>query len=108
MSKQTLGGCNTSNKAVLAWVQEMANLCRPDQIYWCNGSPAEKKELTEVAVNGGVLIKLNQKKLPGHPRIGTWLGERDEGGRLGAAGTVDGGRIGGTRSTGTPRRGPAA
>ena len=65
MTKETLGTGNTTNKAVLAWVQEMVNLCRPDQVYWCNGSVAEKKSLTEEAVAKGILIKLNQKKLPG-------------------------------------------
>jgi len=64
MIKESIGSCNTTNKAVLAWVQEMANLCRPDQIFWCNGSKAERKALTEEAVANGTLIKLNQKKLP--------------------------------------------
>jgi phosphoenolpyruvate carboxykinase (GTP) len=65
MTNESIGACNTTNKAVLAWVQEMANLCRPDQIFWCNGSKAERKALAEEAVARGVLIKLNQKKLPG-------------------------------------------
>ena len=59
------GACNTTNKALLAWVQEIANLCRPEKIFWCNGSKAEKKLLTDQAVAEGILIKLNQKKLPG-------------------------------------------
>ena len=59
------GKCNTSNKAVLAWVDEMAKLCKPDRVYWCDGSKAERKALTAEAVEQGVLIKLNQKKLPG-------------------------------------------
>lgn len=61
----SLGACNTTNKAVLAWVQEMANLCRPDQLFWCNGSKEEQKALTEQAVAQKILIRLNQKKLPG-------------------------------------------
>jgi phosphoenolpyruvate carboxykinase (GTP) len=65
MNKDSIGSCNTTNKAVLAWVQETANLCRPDQIFWCNGSKGERKALTEEAVAKGVLIKLNQKRLPG-------------------------------------------
>ena len=65
MTKVSLGTCNTTNKSVLAWVQEMTNLCRPDGIYWCNGSKEERKALTEEAVAKEVLIKLNQKKLPG-------------------------------------------
>jgi len=65
MTKECLGACNTENKTVLAWVQETANLCRPDQVFWCNGSPEEKAALTEEAVRKGVLIRLNQKKMPG-------------------------------------------
>jgi len=65
MTKQTSGKCNTSNKAVLAWVEEMAKHCKPDRVYWCKGSKAERKALTSEAVEKGVLIKLNQKRLPG-------------------------------------------
>jgi phosphoenolpyruvate carboxykinase (GTP) len=57
--------CNTSNKAVLTWVDEMAKLCKPDHVYWCNGSKAERKALIADAVEQGILIKLNQEKLPG-------------------------------------------
>ncbi len=56
---------NTKNQAVLSWVQEQAKLCQPDKIYWCNGSDAEKEALTAQAVKEGILIKLNQDKLPG-------------------------------------------
>src|SRR5262245_16966534 len=65
MAKELLGTCNTTNKAVLAWVQETANLCRPDEVFWCNGSKGERKVLTEAAESKGILIRLNQKKLPG-------------------------------------------
>jgi len=43
----------------------MVKLCQPDQVYWCDGSEEEKERLTWQAVDMGVLIKLNQKKLPG-------------------------------------------
>jgi len=56
---------NTTNPAVLKWVNETAELCQPDKIYWCNGSEKEKDSLTKEAVAQGVLIPLNQKKLPG-------------------------------------------
>ena len=56
---------NTSNPAVLQWVEEMARLCQPDRIQWCDGGAAEKKQLTAEAVARGVLIQLNQQKLPG-------------------------------------------
>ena len=55
----------TKHEGVLAWVEEMAALCQPDQIVWCDGSEAEKERLTQQAVEMGVLIELNQKKLPG-------------------------------------------
>jgi len=64
MTNYTLGACNTLNKAILAWVDEMARLCQPDEVFWCDGSEAEKKALTAEAVAKGILIKLNQEKLP--------------------------------------------
>lgn len=65
MKKPALGNCNTSNQSVIRWVEEQAKLCKPDRIYWCNGSNEEKEALTGEAVVRGILIKLNQKKLPG-------------------------------------------
>jgi phosphoenolpyruvate carboxykinase (GTP) len=55
----------TKHEGVRAWVEEMAELCQPDRIVWIDGSAAEKDRLTQQAVEAGVLIKLNQKKLPG-------------------------------------------
>ncbi len=60
-----LGKCNTGNPAVVAWVEKMVALCKPDRVYWCDGSEAEKEALTAEAVATGVLTKLNQEKLPG-------------------------------------------
>jgi phosphoenolpyruvate carboxykinase (GTP) len=60
-----LGTRNTNNPAVTGWVEEMARLCRPDALHWCDGSEAEKQMLTEQAVGQGVLCRLNQEKLPG-------------------------------------------
>lgn len=59
------GGCNTINQHVIRWVEETAKLCQPEKIYWCNGSEEEKAALTQEAVARGILIELNQKKLPG-------------------------------------------
>ncbi|MBI3417697.1 MAG: phosphoenolpyruvate carboxykinase (GTP) [Verrucomicrobia bacterium] len=65
MSNKTLGQRNTNNPAVIAFVEEQTKLCQPDKIFWCDGSEAEKDALTAEAVAKGVLIKLNQEKLPG-------------------------------------------
>ena len=55
----------TTNPHLLAWVDEMAKLAKPDRVVWCDGSEAEKKSLTEQAVAQKVLIPLDQKKWPG-------------------------------------------
>jgi len=55
----------TRNRHLLAWVDEMARLAKPDQVAWCDGSEEEKQRLTAEAVARGVLIPLNQEKLPG-------------------------------------------
>jgi phosphoenolpyruvate carboxykinase (GTP) len=55
----------TSNPQLQAWVEEAARLTQPDRVVWCDGSPEEKQRLTEEAVATGVLIPLNQDKLPG-------------------------------------------
>ena len=54
-----------TNQAVLQWVQEMAGLCKPDRLYWCDGSEEEKQELIQEAIRVGDLEPLNQEKLPG-------------------------------------------
>ena len=43
----------------------MVKLCEPSDIYWCTGSEEEKNSLTKEAVARGILIELNQQKLPG-------------------------------------------
>jgi phosphoenolpyruvate carboxykinase (GTP) len=53
------------NKHVRAWVAELVALCQPDNVRVLDGSAAEKQELLRQAVAEGVLIELNQKKLPG-------------------------------------------
>ena len=55
----------TKNPHLLAWVAGVAKLTKPDQIVWCDGSEEEKRSLTELSVAAGILIPLNQEKLPG-------------------------------------------
>jgi len=54
-----------ANQAVLDWVQEIATLTQPQNIFWCDGSEAENEYLLGEACRQGVLIKLNQEKNPG-------------------------------------------
>lgn len=46
------------------WVNEIAILCEPDQIRWCDGSKKEYDELCNLLVEKGTFIKLNEKKRP--------------------------------------------
>jgi phosphoenolpyruvate carboxykinase (GTP) len=55
----------TNNPHLVGWVDEMAKLCKPDRISWCDGSAAEKKRLIEEALASNVLLPLNHEKLPG-------------------------------------------
>ena len=53
------------NKALQKWVQEMADLCQPEQIYWCNGSQEENDRLLQEMVKAGAAIPLANDKRPG-------------------------------------------
>ena len=58
-------GTVPSNASIQQWVKEVAALCQPDDVFWCDGSEEEKERLTRVAVECGDLIPLNQQVLPG-------------------------------------------
>ena len=53
-----------ANLHVWRWVQECVELCGPAQVVWCDGSASEREGLLTKAVSEGVLIELNQQKLP--------------------------------------------
>jgi len=55
----------TPNSAVAKWVDDVARLCRPDQVVWCDGSERERDRLTRECLATGELIELNQEKRPG-------------------------------------------
>jgi phosphoenolpyruvate carboxykinase (GTP) len=65
MTSKATGEANSNNPEVIAWVDKMAARCQPDLVYWCDGSAEEKTKLTAEAVDRGILIQLNQDKLPG-------------------------------------------
>ena len=53
------------NPSVVAWVEEMAALAKPDRIVWLDGSAEERKRLEVEAVADGELLELDQELLPG-------------------------------------------
>jgi len=52
------------NPKLIAWVEEMATLCKPDTIYWCDGSQEEYDRLCQLLVDKGTFKKLNPAKRP--------------------------------------------
>jgi phosphoenolpyruvate carboxykinase (GTP) len=43
------------------WVRQVADLCKPDSVYWCNGSKAEYDHLMAQMVTSGMAIALKQR-----------------------------------------------
>ncbi len=52
------------NAELIRWVDEMVDLCKPDQVHWCDGSQEEYDHLCDLMVDGGTFIRLNQEKRP--------------------------------------------
>lgn len=52
------------SQKVLNWVDEMARLCKPEKIHWCDGSQNEYDSLCQLMVESGTFVKLNEAKRP--------------------------------------------
>ncbi len=55
----------TTNPALISWVEEIAALCQPNAVYWCDGSQQEYDRLCAELVAAGTFIKLNENLRPG-------------------------------------------
>ncbi len=52
------------NPKARTWIQEMAELCQPDKVYFCNGTQEEYDHMCQTLVDSGTFIKLNPEKRP--------------------------------------------
>ena len=46
------------------WVEEVAQMCQPDRIYWCDGSPEEYEAMIRMLVLSGTAIPLDAALRP--------------------------------------------
>ncbi len=54
----------TNNPKLEAWVKDMAAMCQPDQIVWCDGSPAEYQAMLRHMVQSGTAMWLDPARRP--------------------------------------------
>jgi phosphoenolpyruvate carboxykinase (GTP) len=62
--KMTAQTTLTSHEGLLNWVQEVARLCEPRAIHWCDGTEAEYSSLCDQLVEAGTFRRLNPTKRP--------------------------------------------
>jgi phosphoenolpyruvate carboxykinase (GTP) len=53
-----------SNAKLHAWVDEMAAMCRPDRVHWCDGSDAEYAEMLRLMTHAGTAIAMPEALRP--------------------------------------------
>ncbi|MGA2011611.1 MAG: phosphoenolpyruvate carboxykinase (GTP) [Solirubrobacteraceae bacterium] len=58
----------TDHAGLQAWVEEIAALTQPDDVYWCDGSDEEYEQLAQTLIDAGTFERLSDSKRPGSYR----------------------------------------
>jgi len=67
MTTSTIPGLDTApttHSQLLAWVRETAELTQPDRVEWVDGSPEEWTRITDLLVEAGTFVRLDETKKP--------------------------------------------
>ncbi|UDQ97981.1 phosphoenolpyruvate carboxykinase (GTP) [Lentisphaerota bacterium WC36G] len=64
MSINYLNEVPTKNQKLIQWVEEWANIMKPNGVYWCDGSQEEYDAMCNELVDGGLATRLNDEKRP--------------------------------------------
>jgi len=63
-ANQAAGAVNTEHKKLRAWVDQVADRCKPQGIYWCDGSQEEYQAMLDTMVASGSARWLAKDKKP--------------------------------------------
>lgn len=64
LQETTLTPETVNNEELTDWIDQVAFMCRPDQVHWCDGSQGEYDILCDEMVESGTLIRLNSDLRP--------------------------------------------
>ncbi len=54
----------TNHKKLIAWVNEIEAMCKPDRVEWCDGTKEEYDRHMNDMIESGLAVKLNEEKRP--------------------------------------------
>jgi len=57
-------GSENKHKQLASWVEEVAHMCKPERVYWCDGSGEEYQAMLRLMVLAGIAIPLAPEKRP--------------------------------------------
>ena len=62
MEVETSG--QSRNRQLVEWVEQVARLCNPDRVHWCDGSEQEYQAMIRLMLLGGVAVPLDSERRP--------------------------------------------